>query len=167
MAGPNARPIEHRMVFRTIRLITPCWEVTSHKPTKGYIALGGGNGGRRRMRLHREMFRCLWGEITDGKIVCHHCENPPCCNHLHLYLGDDAANVADMARRGRLRPPRGEQNGMANLTEQKVLEITTRSSAGESQSKLARDFGVSPATINRILRNKAWAHVQPSETVAA
>ena len=40
-------------------------------------------------------------QIPDGMQVLHHCDNPPCVNPSHLYLGTPADNTADMMRRGR------------------------------------------------------------------
>lgn len=39
--------------------------------------------------------------IPDGKVVRHHCDNPPCCNPAHLAVGTQAENTSDMVRRGR------------------------------------------------------------------
>lgn len=39
--------------------------------------------------------------LNSDEEACHHCDNPPCCNPLHLYVGDHAQNIRDMWLRGR------------------------------------------------------------------
>jgi hypothetical protein len=37
----------------------------------------------------------------SGQKALHHCDNPPCFNPEHIYVGSQSANVADMMNRGR------------------------------------------------------------------
>jgi len=105
-------------------------------------------------------------DVPDGAYVCHHCDNPPCVNPQHLYVGDAASNVADMDRRGRriARVPHpgsaGERNHAARLTDQQVIEIRKSYSGrrGE-QTAIAKAYGVTPALISGIVRGQHRASI--------
>jgi hypothetical protein len=51
---------------------------------------------------HRFSYRINIGPIINGFDVLHHCDNPSCVNHEHLYLGTDMDNSSDKRLRGRL-----------------------------------------------------------------
>ena len=53
---------------------------------------------------HRVAYFIEHGSIPSGKLVRHWCDNPPCCNPQHLYLGDAKDNSRD--RTERMRDPR-------------------------------------------------------------
>lgn len=59
--------------------------------------------------VHRLMYELHNGPIPDrespglrGFMVLHHCDNPPCCNPAHLYMGTAADNAQDAAMRCRI-----------------------------------------------------------------
>jgi hypothetical protein len=85
--------------------------------------------------------------------VCHRCDNPPCCNPAHLFLGTDLDNHADMIAKGRRAVFAGDANPGAKLTPGQVEEI--RSATG-LQREIAARFGISEASVGLIKRGKRW-----------
>jgi len=84
--------------------------------------------------------------------VCHHCDNPPCVNPAHLFVGTHSDNMADMVAKGRSR--RGENAGPARLTNAEAEEIRKARDGGESCTAIARRFGVSMTTVSTITNNR-------------
>jgi hypothetical protein len=52
-------------------------------------------------RLHCLMWTLTRGPIPKGMVIRHTCDNPPCCNPLHLEIGTHRDNVHDRMKRGR------------------------------------------------------------------
>lgn len=117
---------------------------------------------RNSARAHVFAWRLWRGAVPAGLYVLHKCDNPPCVNPNHLFLGTAKDNSDDCGRKGRngtTRHPeivRGARNGMAKLTDGAVRAIR------KSTSKLrvaAKCYGVSESTISRIRLGKTWRHV--------
>jgi hypothetical protein len=143
---------------------TPCWVWTASVDRKGYgrMALNG-----RATGAHRVAWQVTNGPIPAGIWVLHRCDNPRCVRPDHLFLGDHAANMADMVAKGRsgaaLRPEavqRGERHPMAKLTEQDVRDIRAAYADGRDTTVgLAARYGVSNQLISRIIARGIWKHV--------
>jgi hypothetical protein len=110
---------------------------------------------------HRFAYELLVGPIPDGMFVCHHCDNPPCVNPKHLFLGTQLDNMRDKVAKGRhhapgpTNPAKGGDNGRAVLTQQDVDRL--RSLEGTTSiSALSREFGIGRTQVGRILRRESW-----------
>lgn len=101
------------------------------------------------------------GEDPGQMLVLHSCDNPPCCNPAHLWLGTNADNTADKLQKGRARTgdQRGTKNGNARLDEAKVTAIWQDIQAGKSNTAIAAKHGMTHSLISRIRLGLTWRHV--------
>lgn len=126
-----------------------CWPWTrglSH----GYGQVGRATYGHG--LAHRVVYEMAHGPIPDGMVIRHACDNPPCCNPLHLIGGSTADNVADKVSRG--RQPRGEKNGAAKLTDAQVADIRDAVAQGAKHREVAERFAISTKYVSEIITFK-------------
>lgn len=113
--------------------------------------------GSTRSRAHRFVWELVYGPVPDGLCVLHKCDNPPCVNPDHLFLGTNLDNIRDRHAKG--RTAFGTHVGMAKLTEPQVVAIRIRLNAGEAVAELAREYGVTKGTIWNIKAYRLWRHL--------
>lgn len=134
-----------------------CWLwAAKSKDWDGYglFSLGG-----RSVRAHRLAWELENGPIPDGQVVCHRCDNPPCVNPDHLFLGTPRDNFRDCLAKGRYSP-KGTGNAAAKLSEEDIAKIRNLyASGGWSQQGIANIFGVHQTAISAVVRGKRWRHV--------
>jgi hypothetical protein len=76
-----------------------CWPWLGGTDGKGYGLINSAPNGE--TRAHRAAWVHFNGPIPEGKNVLHTCDNPPCCNPKHLFLGGQQENIDDMIAKGR------------------------------------------------------------------
>ena len=133
-----------------------CWEWQGATCEDGY---GKAYLNSKNTLAHRVSWGLTNGPIPNGLHVLHKCDNPPCCNPKHLFLGTQGDNIRDMFAKGR-KDSRGSANSNAKLTETQVKEIRSSYALGESNTyELAQKYGVSQCAISCVIRRKTWAHI--------
>jgi len=123
-------------------------------------------GGRRingtPMRASRAAWVETYGQLAPHEHVLHRCDNPPCVNLDHLFVGSHRDNMADAADKGRLTGGRGtsrnkgETNWRAVLTAGHVLEARRLHGTGQTYVQLAETFGVHKSTIRNAVLGIRW-----------
>lgn len=101
----------------------------------------------------------LHGPIPAGMKVCHTCDNPPCQNPKHWFLGTDSDNQRDSVEKGRHSALRkGDEANRLKLTDAEVAEIRAvyipRGKPGHvygSRKALAKQYGVAPEYISMLM----------------
>jgi HNH endonuclease len=107
---------------------------------------------------HRKAWELERATVPEGLHVCHKCDNPPCVNPDHLFIGTHVDNMMDKHGKGRCRTVTGELS-KSKLTEAAVREI--RADKISLVKDLAAKFGVRPNTISMVRTGRNWRHVKP------
>ena len=146
-----------------------CWNWTSSCTKAGYGQIQARKVHPAPILAHRVSWILTFGPIPPGGHVLHRCDNPPCVNPDHLFIGDQRTNNSDRTAKGRTasgdrngsrtRPDRranGERCGSSKLTVDMVRSI--RSAVG-TQREIAAEFKISQQQVSMIVTRKHWKHV--------
>ena len=132
-----------------------CWEWTACKDFGYGVFMVYG----KKWRAHRYSWFIHNGEIPEGMLVCHHCDNPGCVNPKHLFVGTQSDNIRDAFSKGRKILPdnRGENSGAAKLTWEQVREMRSLYLAGKrNRSELAEIYRISSGHVSSIILHRSW-----------
>jgi len=109
---------------------------------------------------HRVSWELTRGPIPEGLCVLHKCDNPPCVNPEHLWVGTHTDNMRDMMSKGRHVAHPGEANGSAKLTPEQVRDIRRRYVPRKvSLRSLAEKYHVSESLVHALVTRRLWAHL--------
>lgn len=100
MPKTNKTILERLLAKITLNERTDCWEWNGYRNEKGYGQMSLPD---RNVKAHRLSYELHKGEIPKGLLVCHECDNPPCCNPDHLFLGTHLDNRTDAINKGRVK----------------------------------------------------------------
>lgn len=149
-------PPLHELFFHRVakRSDDECWEWQGSRTKQGYGKLQHETVTK---LTHRIAYEFAFGDIPDGLVVRHKCDNPPCCNPSHLETGTYKDNMKDASDRG--RAIHGERSPAAILTEDDVREIRWQYGQGVTISAMSRHYGVARATIRSAIHRRTWRRV--------
>lgn len=141
------------------------WQGSASESGYGYLSFRG-----RTWKAHRVSYTLFHGEIPDGLLVCHHCDNPGCVNPSHLFLGHHSTNMKDMVRKGRGASvitsaqnhfksgsaPRGEAASGHKITRDTAIWVIDMAAKGILTSHIALVADIDRTSVQRILRGETW-----------
>ena len=140
-----------------VRMVDDCWEWTgTRRNGKWNYGLAQIHG--KTWRAHRLSYILHIGPIPERMQVCHHCDNPPCINPAHLFLGTNADNVHDCMRKGRDRKGdrRGERTAKKLTLDDAVYIIISKARGID----LARELGITKTTVGDIRKGRCWTEAR-------
>lgn len=128
-----------------------CWEWSGWRQEEmpyGQIQVAG-----RKWLTHRLSWvlhnHCL---IPPGKRVLHKCDNPPCVNPRHLFLGTGRDNATDMVSKD--RHPKAMTPKLTQALADEIREVYA--AGGVAYPQLQARYGVARSTISRIINGHIW-----------
>jgi hypothetical protein len=132
-----------------------CFVITSHKKTGGgygYMYLNG-----KHHRIHRLVYEECFGELQEGLVIRHKCDNRICINPEHLETGSNKDNSMDAV--SRKRNAFGSRNGRAKITEEQAKEIKNLLQNGLTVTSVMLRMNLSRKIVRSIKEGKTWRHV--------
>lgn len=133
-----------------------CWEWTASTNIHGYGQIWVEDLGRQQT-ASRVSYQLEYGDVPEDKVVCHTCDNPPCVNPNHLFVGSYSENFQDVSDKGNYPDRRGTNSKDAGLTEQEVKEI--RNDNKRTYREMAKDYDTNMCTIGEIVRGESYQNV--------
>lgn len=128
---------------------TGCWDWTASRARGGYGQfMSSVKDGRLWYRAHRFSYLAHKGEIPNGLVVMHTCDNPSCVNPEHLKVGTQTDNIRDRDEKER---------GIWTRTVSREMDVRKIQSDPRGDVELARELGCSRGHIWKIRNNRyAW-----------
>lgn len=137
-----------------------CWEWTAsrNKTNYGYFRIHP-----KTFLAHRISYLIYIGS-PDGLMVCHKCDNPPCVNPNHLFLGTNKDNMIDMAKKKRCTFQKNPMPGTKHPSH-KINDGIVKSIRNEFDNsygcitRLSNKYNISRKLVYNLIKRKSWSHI--------
>lgn len=137
-----------------------CWE---WQGSKAFYNYGTMCFEKSLYRTHRVAYETFIGPIPNGLFVCHHCDNPPCVNPSHLFVGTQTDNIRDKEAKGRGNHTSCQEHGSSKLTNRQVIKIIELyASKTMNQRQLANKFNVHQSQISKLIKGLQFSKLNAS-----
>jgi len=148
----------HEYFYQRVELdledVQNCWSFKTAGDKNGYPQIGSSIAYRELgvTRAHQLSFILHCGEIPNGMLVCHTCDNPGCVNPSHLFLGTPNDNVQDMMLKGRYIHPtsRGHYLKISPAMKEEILSLKDKHTSFE----VAKMYNISFSRVCQIWRGE-------------
>ena len=131
-----------------------CWEWLGRRDEKGYGRVGFNS--RPNVGAHRVSWTLTHGDPGE-QFVLHRCDNPPCVNPDHLFLGTQADNNRDRHAKGRTGGFVGTRN-RAKTSPEDIADMRDLRRSGMTQQDIADRFGLSRGNVAKIVKGALPKH---------
>src|ERR1700744_273845 len=158
MSTINIRPLAPLDMSDRVRLLTKiqmgnesvCWPWTAGKGSFGHgtikMRVGDASGVWDLFLATRVTYLLFYDIDPLDQCVLHACDNPPCCNPYHLFLGTLHDNNLDRAKKLR--------NARTKLTPVLISTVIGWHRQGKSTNEIAQTLSVHPRTIRDVVNGK-------------
>jgi len=138
-----------------------CWNWNGRLDNGGYGKLSASTPKHTTLMAHRVSYTLYVGNIMDGMIIMHMCDNPRCVNPKHLMMGTQKENIEDCVNKNRRSPQDGSNNNSAKLTEDEVKQILKLYIEESMNAEvIAEKYRVGRKTVFRIVNGDYWGGVE-------
>ena len=146
----------------TVNPTTGCWEWNGHRNLQGYGTVRAIRACGKGRKAHRLAYMTLVGPIHGDLCVCHRCDNPPCCNPEHLFLGTQQQNTRERDEKKRQWTPFGKIRQRRPMDREHAMRIRAMHERNNPHGGLAtvdisRMFSLSKTTVRDIVSGRTFA----------